>query len=343
MTMISHATAHAALPAEARPRAGWRRALGTAAGIVLGLVLLVAAWGKALDPLAFAREIEAQGLAGSAAAPAVALAALGLEVALGLALVLGLRRLWVLVPAAALVAFFLFLTGRAYWLDLHGALPADAGCGCFGNLLQRTPAEAFWQDLALLLPALLAAFVGRERGGRTFPPLRTAAVVLLTLAAVGFAWKAPELPLDDLATRLKPGVELASLCAGAEEVRTCLGSVAPELARGEHLVVLADLDDPRFQQAVPALNAMAGRQGSPALMVLTEDNAEALKDFYWTFAPAFEMREAPAVLLKPLYRRLPRSFAVRDGRVTQTFRGLPPLDSAAGDRLAAGPAPGRDR
>jgi uncharacterized membrane protein YphA (DoxX/SURF4 family) len=313
--------------------------------VVLGLVLLVAAWSKALDPMAFAREIEAQGLAGPAAAPALALAAIGLEVALGAALLLGLRRLWVLVPAAGLVAFFLFLTGRAYWQDLRGALPAGAGCGCFGNLVQRTPAEAFWQDLAMLAPALLLAFVGRGRGGRTFPPLRTAAVALLALGAVGFAWKAPELPLDDLATRLKPGVELSSLCAGRDEAATCLDAVVPDLVEGEHLVVLADLDDAGFQAAVADLNAFVAGPEAPSLVVLTEDDEEAQRAFYWRFGPAFELREAPAALLKPLYRSLPRAFEVRDGRVTRTFRGLPPLGREAGDRVAAGDgaAPPRGR
>ena len=30
------------------------------------------------------------------------------------------------------------------------------------------------------------------------------------------------------------------------------------------------------------------------------------------------------VVLRPLYRRLPRSFMVEDGKVTRTFGGLPP-------------------
>jgi uncharacterized membrane protein YphA (DoxX/SURF4 family) len=342
--MQPQAIAHVPVTAaEARPAAGWRRILGTAAGMVLGLVLLVAAWTKALDPLAFAREIESQGLSSAAAAPAMALFAIGLEVGIGVALLLGLRRLWVLLPAAGLVALFLFLTGRAYWLDLRGALPADAGCGCFGNLVQRTPAEAFWQDLAMLVPALLLAFVGRERGGRTFPPLRTAAVALLTLGAVGFAWKAPDLPVDDLATRLKPGVELSTLCAGRDEARTCLDAVVPDLTAGEHLVVLADLDDPGFQEAVADLNALVAGPEAPSLVVLSEATGEEQRAFYWRFGPAFELREAPAALLKPLYRSLPRAFEVRDGRVTRTFRGLPPLDRATEDLAAAGPAPSRDR
>ena len=85
----------------------------------------------------------------------------------GSLLLLGVRRKWVLIPATLLVAFFLSLTGRAWWLAAHGQRDAAESCGCFGNLVQRTPAQAFWQDLALLVPALLLAWVGRERR----PPL----------------------------------------------------------------------------------------------------------------------------------------------------------------------------
>src|SRR6185436_3309203 len=159
-----------------------------------------AVWGKALDPSAFAEQIHTEGLDVLLSAQAVALIALALEAGLGLALLLGVRRLWVLVPAALLVAFFVFLTGRAWWMSAHGLREAES-CGCFGNLVQRTPAEAFWQDLLLLVPALLLAFVARSRSAR-LPTARLAAALAASIAVALFAWKAPELPLDNLATRL---------------------------------------------------------------------------------------------------------------------------------------------
>src|SRR3954462_10679447 len=114
--------------------------LGTFGGAVLRCVLLVAVWAKMLDPVAFAEQIHTEGLDFLLSAQAVALIALALEAGLGLALLLGLRRLWVLIPATLLVAFFLSLTGRAWWLAAHGLRDASASCGCFGNLVQRTPA-----------------------------------------------------------------------------------------------------------------------------------------------------------------------------------------------------------
>jgi uncharacterized membrane protein YphA (DoxX/SURF4 family) len=304
------------------------RVLGYLGAAFLGLVLLAAAWAKALDPQAFAQQIHGEKLDFLLPAAKMALLALGLEAGLGAALLLGVRRLWVLVPAVLLVAFFVFLNGRTYWLALHGVAPEAGGCGCFGNLVERSPAAAFWQDL-LLVPALALAFLGRSRGARDVgaPRARTAAAFGLAVAAMVFAWKSPDLPLDDLATRLKPGAEIKQMCAGAGTDRVCLDTAVPDLGSGAHLVVMADLADPGFQKAVPALNAYAVKGREPAVEVLADVTSEQKQAFFWRWAPSFPIVETPGALLKPLYRRLPRSFVVQDGRVTRTYPGLPPLAS----------------
>lgn len=313
------------------PRFYW---VGTIAGAVLGAVLLLAVWGKALDPSAFAEQIRMEGLDVLLSAQAVALLALALEAGLGLALLFGVRRLWVLVPAALLVAFFLFLTGRAWYLTAHGLRTEAAGCGCFGNLVQRSPAEAFWQDLLLLVPPLALAFLGRDRRGPLFPPLRTATAALATAGVVIFAWKAPELPLDNLATRLRPGIAVDRICVDESDDALCLSTVAAGLLKGEHLVVIADLADPAFRQSVAALNDTAGDPAGPRVWVLSDATSEQLFEFRWTQGPVFQVVEAPTALLRPLYRRLPRAFRVKDGEVVETWTGLPPLA-----RVASGGSP----
>lgn len=305
----------------------WRWWLGSAAALFLGALYLVASYAKVIHPAAFAEQIRIEGLDFLLPAMAVALIALALEGAVGVALLTNLRRLWVLVPTALLTVFFLFLTGRAWWLDAQGLREEVAGCGCFGNLVDRTPQEAFVQDLLLLGIPTLLIFVGRPRGGRTFPPLRTALVALAAVAVPLFAWKAPELPLDDLATRLKPGVEIADLCAGEGDDLVCLDLLAPGLASGEHLVVMADLEDEGFLAAVDPLNdyAFAARSGdAPPLTVLAGGTPEDHRMFFWQYGPVFEVVEVPEALLAPLYRRLPRSFRLEDGVVTATWDGYPP-------------------
>jgi uncharacterized membrane protein YphA (DoxX/SURF4 family) len=315
-----------------RPRLWW---VGTVAGIVLGIVLLVAVWAKALDPATFAEQIRTEKLDFAISAGSVALIALALEAGLGVALLLGVRRLWVLVPAALLMTFFLFLTGRAWWLSAHGLRDAAASCGCFGNLVQRSPAEAFWEDLLLFMPPLLLAFVGRPKRGPLFPPLRTAVVALSTIAVLVFAWKSPELPLDDLATRLHPGVQVKDLCAGSGTGAVCLSTVAAGLEQGDHLVVIADITSQALAPAVEALNAYTRNPGGPKVWLLSAATPEQLTAFNWTMGPVFQVVEAPPELLRPLYRRLPRAFRVKDGRVTETYAGLPPLSQMAAVRTPA--------
>lgn len=312
-----------------RPRLWW---VGTIAGVVLGVVLLVAVWAKAVDPASFAEQIRLEKLDFLLSAQSIALIALALETGLGLALLLGVRRLWVLIPASFLVAFFLFLTGRSWWMSAHGLRDAAASCGCFGNLVQRTPAEAFWQDLVLLVPPLLLAFAGRgSRGqrGPLFPPVRTAVVVLSTVAVTLFAWKAPELPLDNVATRLRPGVRVSDLCAGSGRGAVCLNVVARGLAEGDNLVVMANLDDPSLGASMDALNAAARNPGGPKVWLLSAATPEQITMFNFTMGPVFKLVETPPELLRPLYRRLPRAFRVKDGKVTETWPGMPPLSQMA--------------
>ncbi len=328
---LASSSSKGALPAP------WRRALGLFGAAVLGLVLLVAAGAKALDPDSFAEQIRAEGLEIVFSAKTVALIGLGLEVAVGLALLLGMRRLWVLIPSALLVAFFVFLTARGYARSLSGEEPAAAACGCFGNLVQRTPAEAFWQDLLMLVPPLGLAFLGRPRGGR-FPAKRFAAVALATGAVVAFGAKAADLPLDDLATRLAPGALTSDICAGVGPEAVCLAALVPGLAKGDTLVVLADLDGAVFTALVPEFNRYAESQAESQaesraarpLVVVTGSATEVKTSFFWKFGPAFEIHEAPPALLRPLYRRLPRAFEVRDGRVVRTFSTEVEIRSALG-------------
>lgn len=297
--------------------AGW---LG---GVVLGLVLAVAAGLKALDPATFGEEIAAQGVTFGLPPFAAALAALAVEGVLGAALILNLRSKPVLAAASGLVLFFLLLTGKTAWLAARGLVDESASCGCFGALVERTPGEAFVQDLLLMAPALALAWLGRP-GAKAALRIRWGAVAVIAAAIVGLAAAAPSLPLDDVATRLKPGVEVGDLCAGREAARICLDGLAPALGRGTHLVVLADAGGDGFADLAARLNAYVRAGGDPPVTVLADLTPERRQELYWQVAPAFDLHEVPRALLRPLYRRLPRSFRLEEGRVTATWADLPP-------------------
>ncbi|MEM6792475.1 MAG: MauE/DoxX family redox-associated membrane protein [Acidobacteriota bacterium] len=309
--------------------AAWRRALSVAGCVVLGAVFLVASWAKSIDPSAFADQIRSEGLEIVLSAQAVALIALFLEWFLGMALVLAIRRPIVLVPSSLLVAFFMFLTGRKYWRWSNGEEVAE-GCGCFGNLVDRTPAEAFWQDLLLMVPALLLSWLALEAGRS--PRWRLGAATVVGVAMTVFAWRAPHLPIDDLATRLKPGIDPFKLCVGgSDSPEVCMDAILPELESGEHMIILADLSDESFAESVPAINDYSLNPDHPALWVLSSADEDELFTFRFTHGPIFQIREIPSPLMRPLYRQLPRSFTVVGGVVTETWAGLPPMGSAGAE------------
>jgi len=333
-------------PSLSRQFAVW---VGSLAGLFLGGVFFVATWGlpplrlgKVADPEAFAQVLTIEGLDFALSPFSTAILALGIEAAVAFFLLLGVRRLWVLLPTAALVLFFLTLNGKAYWAWSNGEALKEVSCGCFGNLMDRTPAQAFWQDFALLVPPLLLAFLGRAREGTHVPVVRIALAGLLTIGTVVFAAAAPDLPLSDLATRLRPGLDVAKLCVGSEDDPAnyyCLGGpeLAPWLTEGEHVVILADLSDEDFSDDVAdridEIMAFATDADAPRILVVHAGSMDDKYAFeFASRAPPFSYVSVPGQMIRPLYRRLPRTFIVRDGRVTATYEGLPSFAKLALNR-----------
>jgi hypothetical protein len=302
----------------------------TVGGVVLGAVLLVGALAKVIDPAAFAELIAHEGLDFLLPAGVVALLAIALEVGLGVALVSGLRRTWVMAVATGLVVFFLFLTGRAYVQYVRGEVDASHSCGCFGALVDRTPTQAFWTDVLLLVPALVLAWFERPAGeGWALPRRRGIAAGSAAVGAVVFALVAPSLPLDAIATKLSVGRRVDEICVGKEPKPACLRDALPLLVEGRNVVVLADLEDPGFRGQVEALNRYAIDAVGPRLWVVTAAREDEVKHFTNSAGATFDVFRAEGRLVRSLYRRLPRSFLVEDGVVTTTWDGLPPLDSLA--------------
>ncbi len=305
------------IPASAR----WSRMIGTLAGILLGLVLLASAWTKGVDPAGFAEQIVRLGLLPPGLATWGGILVIGLEAALGLALVAGLRRPPILVAVTLMMAGFVAITA---WEFVH-PLEDYSSCGCFGNLVQRTPGQALAEDIGFLVLAGLSWLGRPTRPAR----LRWALVPAGFAAGVALALLAPSLPLDDLATRLRPGTTVASLR---------LDEIIPELQEGTHLVLLLDRADETTRAEIPRVNEHLALVGGPVdVFGLAEENEELEVEFLWTAGPAFDVRGAPWSLLKPLYRKLPRSFLVRDGVVVRVWNGIPPDEDL--DRLASGKVP----
>ena len=131
--------------------------LATAARVVVGGVFVVAGALKIPDPAAAVRAVRAYQLLPE---PLVAPVAFGLpviEIAVGLALVLGVFVRTAAIAAAVLLIVFLVGVGSAWARGLQ------IDCGCFGNGGQVAAGETAYpaevlRDLALLVAALALAW-----------------------------------------------------------------------------------------------------------------------------------------------------------------------------------------
>ncbi len=112
-----------------------------------------------MDPLEFVRQVEGYGIISGRLASACAYALIPLEIALGVALIVGYRAR--LAAAAALLLLILFMGATAYaW-----SRGKTEGCGCFGALASRTPGQVLLEDLGFLILAMTA--LGLEKGEKS--------------------------------------------------------------------------------------------------------------------------------------------------------------------------------
>ena len=108
---------------------------------------------------------------------ALSLIIITLEIVSGIALLIGWKKKAVLYLLLALILFFTFLTGYAYFAKHPNGTPKFTNCGCFGDCLPITPGTSFAKDILLLvmIVALLA-------GQKYIQPLFTRTVRMAILA-----------------------------------------------------------------------------------------------------------------------------------------------------------------
>jgi hypothetical protein len=277
--------------------------------LVLAFVYLASGALKALDPQGFGAEVARYGLLQGTVATVFAYTLIPLELAVGAALLLDYRGFLGFPAGACLMVMFIGAVGFAIATDQ----PLE-GCGCFGRNVHRTPAQTIVEDLGFLAAGLLGLIAGRRQDRATGPrsPRRwkAATVTAVLLSSSAFVAASPHLPIDNVATALRPGVTW-------EELGVTLPDVA--LSKGTHVVAVMGMTDEASAEALPALNALAA--DGTSVVGLYDDGEEAYSQFFWNLGPAFPLHYVAPTDLKQLYRRRPRFFALREGVVIATWTG----------------------
>jgi uncharacterized membrane protein YphA (DoxX/SURF4 family) len=295
------------------------RFVGHLCRLLLSGVFLLAGLLKALDPEGFTHEIIQYGIVAGAMARLLAYVLIPVEVVAGIALLINFRPVLSFSVAALLLLVFIGAVGFAIVTD-----QPLTECGCFGRNTPRTPRQTLVEDVGFLAAALvgMAALRGGPRpgiaGGKT-GRWKTPVLAASALASGAFVFAAPGLPIDDMATALRPGVHWADLNVALAEV---------DLEKDAHLVVLMGMRDTATIAAVDRLNKLAA-SGRVPVVGLYEDDATAYNEFFWTRGPAFPLYHAAGSDLGRLHRRLPRLFLLRDGEVRATWNEVPTEEQIA--------------
>lgn len=115
-----------------------------------------------------------------------------IEMGLGMALLIGWRRMFTLRSLLAMIVFFTFLTFYSAWFNVV------TDCGCFGDFLKLTPWESFSKDVVLLM-LISWLFFRRDHFSQWFSSTTRNSLVigfvLLSTLFSAYSWR--YLPLFD--------------------------------------------------------------------------------------------------------------------------------------------------
>jgi len=276
--------------------------------VALGLVFLAAGLLKAVDPAEFTRQIETYGIVTGPVAVWLAYLLIPLELALGTALVVGYRARLAAALTGALLVLFMGATAYAW------SQGKTEGCGCFGSIASRTPGQVLLEDTAFLALAFLAMLLHRQ--GLSWSRWRPAVVLCVVLAAgIALPAGAYALPIDSLVTDLKVGRQSADLP---------LREAPMDLSKGTFLVALLDVNAADSRETVKRLNLLNGGQTGATVVAFFGGEVDEKTIFCFNTNPSFEVVAAPRADLKRLYRKLPKFFQLKEGRVSRIWDGVPP-------------------
>lgn len=209
--------------------------------VAVGCVFIFSGVVKGLDPygtvIKIGEYLHAMGIEWLSPLAGVACVALvSVEVALGVALVVGA---WPKIVASIVLVFNLFYTVLTLWLAVANPI---GDCGCFGDVVVLSNWQTFWKNVALLVASAVVWVVLRgDRGAKWTLWTSLGAGVLTALVAT---YSLCELPLIEKFP-FGEGVDLRALVMEEpSEQEQSGGVVCRNVATGE--VETFDLNDPAW-------------------------------------------------------------------------------------------------
>ena len=238
------------------------------------------------------------------------------ECGLGLALLANWQPRFVLPVATAAMVVFIAVTFYNWQQE------AGVNCGCFGALVERTPAEALVEDAIMFVLLLFAWKWGTTSLPSQWQPahrlVKTGTILALLIVAIRFYPEVDRIENSDL----KKGVRLSGIQLQGADI---------DLGNGEYLVELFSPGCGRCKKAVPKLNKLAQSLELPRIVALSmyQQDSEIMANFKKLMHPKFDIASISTSDWKRLTwnHGYPRLAFVRDGVVVQVWEwdGMPSL------------------
>ena len=178
--------------------------VSTVCAVLVGGAFVVAGALKVFDPFSFYTQIRNYRLVGAELSKILAFVLPPFEIALGLAVMVGLWRRLACLGLIGMLLIFMVATGHAW---IYGTTD---NCGCFGELISRSPKATFIEDSVMLVFAL-AGLLGKthlEKLGRfrIRPWMKLTTVLLVGVISAGLSVLSGSLAIS-IKGKLKPGLD----------------------------------------------------------------------------------------------------------------------------------------
>lgn len=271
--------------------------------LIIGAIFFITGVAKALSSKEFIYHNYKYGLLPQKIVPQVAITFIGLESALGLALIFHEFPQW-LIPVSIL--FLIGSSGLILWSTSSGK---TEDCGCYGGLVIITPQQSILLNLGyILLLAIAWLYPVPNHHTETWQWILA---LIVGVFASTLGWQSQHKPLIDF-SRIK---------IGNTWKRRWLKDSPNDLQQGSHFVVFLSKDCPYCKRWVPFLNMMNTQKDLPqvlGIMSLPSDELEAFQDEQMVRFPLVSMDK---LLFSYMADAYPTAILIEDGVMTQKWIG----------------------
>lgn len=275
---------------------------------IVGAVFLVTGVVKALSSKSFIELIFKYGLLPPQLAIPTAITFIGLECALGVALILHEFPQW-FVPGT--IILILCLSASTAWAT---STKRTEDCGCYGGLLVITPKQSILLNLGYIL---LLGWAWLNPVANHYMQTWQWVLALMALVAGSISgWRSQEKPLVDF-SRLKPGNRWHP---------RWLKDSPQDLQQGSHFVVFLGKDCPYCKQWVPLLNVMSTQKDLPNVIGILALSHEEISAFKAEHLVRFPVAQMDKLLFGYMVDSYPTAVLIENGAIANKWLGEIPKE-----------------